>query len=173
MSLTPSLFQKHYHLGADCARSYYAPGMEHADLAQEGRVALWNAARTFKPELGVPFPQWAKLVIHRRLIHVVRSANAQCHRLLSDSLREVTDGEGVTHYAHELLSADPGGSAEDMAIRKAELQCILHNLQRLTEKQQRAVVGTAIGITYHELDANPKSVDNALQKGRNKLRRTA
>ena len=65
------------------ARRLYLPGGDHDDLAQEARIGLVDAVRTWDPERGVPFSNFAWLCATREARNAVDAARAHKHHLLT------------------------------------------------------------------------------------------
>src|SRR4051794_11754410 len=65
------------------ARRLYLPGGDDDDLAQEAGMGLLGAMRTWDPERGVPFSNFAWLCSTREARNAVKAARANKHRLLT------------------------------------------------------------------------------------------
>src|SRR4051794_38927642 len=65
------------------ARRLYLPGSEPEDLAQEARLALIDATRTWDPDRGVPFSNFAWLCATREARNALRAARRHKHHLLT------------------------------------------------------------------------------------------
>src|SRR4051794_33372709 len=65
------------------ARRLYLPTAEHEDLAQEARVGLLDAVRTWDPDRGVPFSNFAWLCATREARTAVKAARAHKHQPLT------------------------------------------------------------------------------------------
>src|SRR3954447_11863479 len=74
------------------ARRLYLPGGDPDDLAQEARLGLLDAIRTWDPARGVPFSNFAWLCATREARSAVKSARATKHRPLTTATPiELTD----------------------------------------------------------------------------------
>src|SRR4051794_1614409 len=62
------------------ARRLYLPGGEATDLAQEARIGLLDALRTWDPTCGVPFSNFAWLCAIRDARNAVRAARRHKHQ---------------------------------------------------------------------------------------------
>src|SRR5215216_340873 len=65
------------------ARRLFLPGGEPDDLAQQARMGLTDAVRTWDPARGVPFSNFAWLCATREARNAVRAARASKHHLLT------------------------------------------------------------------------------------------
>lgn len=154
VSDAPSLYTKHQQIADNAALGWRLPGSELEDVKQEARVALWEAARSYDPGLGVPFHAFAKIVIHHHLSDRLRIATRGKHRLLTEAARDLEDAPT---------------SQEEMLERRAELRSLVTAFQQLSLLEQDAIRASATGTPYTEIGSF-KQVDNAVQRGRRKLR---
>jgi DNA-directed RNA polymerase specialized sigma24 family protein len=130
---------------------YAVPGYEPEDLAQEARLALFQA--------GDPVGPLATVVIQRRLISLLRSATRERQRALNDSVRR--------HDEHAALDLLPGGrDPADVVCARDELR---RRGETLTPSERRALVYVVAGIPYER----DRRVDNAVTRARRKLRAAA
>jgi DNA-directed RNA polymerase specialized sigma24 family protein len=70
----------------------------------------------------------------------------------------------------------PGPDACGAAIERQRLRAVLDGLNGLSVLERRALIGFALaGMSYDEIadGATTKQVDNAIQRGRRKLRKLA
>src|SRR3954464_4217519 len=75
------------------ARRLYLPGGEPDDLAQEARMGLVDAMRTWDPARGVPFSNFAWLCSTREARNAVHAARATKHHVLTTAAQlGVADG---------------------------------------------------------------------------------
>jgi RNA polymerase sporulation-specific sigma factor len=155
---------------------YYLPGAEIEDLEQEALIGLVKAWRSYDSELG-PFWPHAATCIRSQLTDAMKTAARLKQRLLTRALRVVVDDEGIEFSAPEAFG-DPRADIVELLGLRAEVQRIFRGVSDLSELERRAVLGTAAGYSYAELEgvgtaAEVKRIDNALQRGREKLRLAA
>jgi RNA polymerase sigma factor (sigma-70 family) len=86
------------------ARTLYLPGGDRDDLAQEARVGVIDAARTWDPARGVPFSNFAWLCATREARMAVSAARARKHQVLNTACSlersvssDADDGDGAPH----------------------------------------------------------------------------
>lgn len=84
----PALFTKYRPIALAIAKEWYLPGGDQDDVRQEALIALWEAARSYKPEMGPPFPVFARLLINRRLASTLRAALRGKQLVLTDAVRD-------------------------------------------------------------------------------------
>jgi RNA polymerase sporulation-specific sigma factor len=151
----------------EARRFYHVPGADRDDVLQEALLALYLAVRAWDPQQ--PFEPFARLVMRRRLGSVLKMALAGKHRLLAGPrLEQPVRVAGVEAPLGEVIPSREAGPHERLEQRE-QLQRLAAAARRLTELERRAVGGTISGVPYAQL-GNPKSIDNALQRARRRLR---
>jgi RNA polymerase sigma factor (sigma-70 family) len=141
----PALFTKHQQLAALIASDWRIPGMDHDDVRQEARIALWEACRGYDKRKG-RFPAFAGVVVRRRMRDLLQAA-------MREKRAAVVLG---------LFDAP----APDEREGHEQLQLILDGLDALTQLERDAV--------RDHLNGRPskksKSHDSALDRARAKLK---
>src|SRR3954464_15292054 len=95
------------------ARRLYLPGGEPDDLAQEARMGLVDAMRTWNPARGVPFSNFAWLCSTREARNAVVAARATKHHLLTMAMPlDGADGSASDAYTAGELPVDYNASAQ-------------------------------------------------------------
>src|SRR4051794_8348797 len=95
------------------ARRLYLPGGDADDLAQEARMGLLDAMRTWDPARGVPFSNFAWLCSTREARNAVHAARATKHHLLTMAMPlDVADGSDRDAYTAGELPVDYNASAQ-------------------------------------------------------------
>lgn len=152
----------------------YIPGSDYDDILQEGMIALYQAIHSFDLKSDARFAAYASVLIRNRIYDRISGAHRNRNRLLNESLPLHT------------LSAEPGadGSAMDSQLSgmtesliAAELtETMIDYIQQNCSPLERAVLIRHLRHESHEaiaqtLQTNIRSVDNALYRIRQKLRR--
>lgn len=153
------------------ASRYFLAGGEREDLVQEGLVGLTKAIRDYQPELG-SFPTFAHLCIERQIITAVKTGDRAKHRPLTGALREALSDDGSVLPILELV-IDPLTDTPTLAEQRAELARLAEAMRTLSPLERRSILGVANGLSYAQIGGNPKSIDNAVQRARLKLREAA
>lgn len=135
------------------ASAWSLPGADADDVRQEARIALWEACRCYDAALDVPFTAFARIVINRRLRDSLRNAARGKHRLLTDAARD----------------QDVPTSQDEIIQRRAELRALVTGFKQMSLLEQQAIRAVADGTPYTTVGSF-KTVDNAVQRGRRKLR---
>ena len=141
------------------------PGYDRDDLRQEALIALFSAVETYRPDGGASFSTYAVSCINNRLTDAARKASAQGNRPLNES-------EQLEEEAEE---ADAAPSPEDMAALREELRRALEDMrEKLSAFECRVMTlwlqGYSAGEIGQMTGKSPRSVSNALDRARRKLR---
>ncbi|WP_053958302.1 sigma-70 family RNA polymerase sigma factor [Sulfobacillus thermosulfidooxidans] len=158
-------------------RTYYGPSwvQDRDDLWQIARIGVWQAVMQYEPERHVPLEAWLRFVIRRRLDDMVRQAYRQKRsmdgRLLRwDAPDWTEDRRHPVGFAGNAADLDPLQVLERHQMR-TDLYAALHDLTLL---EWRVVWDIAAGYSYEDVarrwGRSRKTVDNALQRARRKLR---
>jgi len=159
-----------------CARPYFLAGGDSEDLIQEGMLGFLTAVREFDPDLETSFRTYAELCIKRRIFSAVKSASRLKHAFLNDgvSLEEILS-EGshtLTAYSVEPFSRTP----EEQVLARESKNDFISTYSRYLSRFEVQVLNYYLdGLSYSEIAeecSKPlKSIDNAVQRIRNKLAR--
>lgn len=150
------------------ARLYQVPGLDHEELAQLCRIAVWEALPSWDGSSSRR--SFAALVARRTVLDALNAAQRLKRRRDRYALRVVTGGDGEELRAVE-LAADPV-SLEHRAEVRAELRAIVGALDGLTELERVSLRAVANGEPYaSRVRGWSKSTDNAAQRAKAKIRR--
>jgi RNA polymerase sporulation-specific sigma factor len=178
------------------ARRLYLPGGDPDDLAQEARMGLLDAMRTWDPARGVPFSNFAWLCSTREARNAVHAARSSKHHALTTAMPlGVADGSAKDGYTagetpldfqanaerrRRVRTAAPavgaGGDHDPVAktLAREQLQALIARTRTLSRLERRALMlanndrsHTEIAATLH---IRVRAVNNALQRARHKLR---
>lgn len=159
-----------------CARPYFLAGGDSEDLIQEGMMGLLSAVREYDPELEASFKTYAGLCIKRRIQSAVKSASRLKHTFLNDgvSLEEILSEESQTLTAR---SVEPfSRTPEEQVLARESKKDFISTYSRYLSRFEIRVLDLYLdGLSYSEIaeecGKSTKSVDNAVQRIRNKLAR--
>ena len=146
------------------ARGYFLIGGDLDDLAQEGMIGLFKAINSFDDQKSNDFNAFALMCVNRQIINCIKKYNTDKNKMLNYtiSLDDVDESDLCTI------------SPESIAIDKESNLQLRHLIDKHLSKMERQVVLAFFeGYSYSEialqLKATTKSVDNALQRARQKL----
>ena len=172
------LVEKYKNLVRKKVRSYYLTGADTEDLLQEGMLGLFKAIRDYNPGKDTIFMTFASICISRHIRSVITSYNRKKNVPLNTYVsfdETINDGEEQNNVkVVDTLVSETKQNPEELLIAKEEfisIQTIISN--DLSEFEQQVLELYIEGLTYAEiagiLDKQPKSVDNAIQRIRNKI----
>ena len=156
------------HARVDFALSHAAGGRSHAgrlgsreDLLQEGKLAFLSAVSSFQPGRGASFRTYVSVCVSHR----VASALRRSARAYEEALPEDFLIPGARNM-------DP----QDIFAAMEETRRIMEAMHSQLSRLERSVIeGYLAGEGYEaiarRLNVGPKTVDNALQRVRKKLRK--
>lgn len=162
------------------ARRYFIHEGGFDDLVQEARIGVAEAARDWRPEMGASFNTFAALCAYRKVVTAVKHATRLKFRALNEAVsldepsREMQRG-GVGQPLREALAAGP--DACDAVLLREQFAEVMAAIGTLTPMERTALIGVVFeGRDYAEVAVElggEKSVDNALQRMRRKMRAVA
>lgn len=134
-------------------------GAAHEDLSQEGFMALLNAVRSYDPQRNSAFATFAQQCIKNRMISCYKRTKPDC-----DELPEELE-----------LPDDPAEIPENKVLEMTAADELFRRVSKELSKLELSVLKLYLnGVSYSEisakLDIPMKSVDNAVQRIRRKLR---
>ncbi|MCR5485571.1 MAG: sigma-70 family RNA polymerase sigma factor [Clostridiales bacterium] len=143
-----------------------SPLVEKDDLIQEGLIGLFSAVNTYDASKGASFKTYARTCILNRMITAVRK-NLRSSDVPSDFLFSI-DEPG-------LQLTDPDSDPQKIVSDQAEVSRVMETVDKQLSELERKVLNLYLsGSNYVEiserLSITPKSVDNALQRIRKKLK---
>jgi RNA polymerase sporulation-specific sigma factor len=158
------------------ARSYFLIGADREDIVQEGMIGLYKAIRDFRPSKMTSFRAFAELCITRQIITAIKTATRQKHRPLNSyvSLNKPAYDEESDRMLIDVLSSVKVSNPEDIIIGQEDYSTIESKMGKMLSPLEMQVLRKYIeGKSYfevaEELGRSVKSVDNALQRVKNKL----
>lgn len=171
-----TIFKRYEYLVRLKARKYYAPGVDQDDLEQEGNIGLYNSIRDYKIEHPTPFKVFCELCIQRQIITAVKTATRQKHNPLNQylSIDKPMYEDESDRTLHDVVENKKQFSPEDIVIDRENIYEILAKLKdRLSPFESEVLEGQLMKMSYQEiaddLGRHVKSIDNAMQRIRDKL----
>ena len=155
------------------AKGYNLPSVDCDDLFQEEAIALLEAVRTYNKVHGVPFRSYVAVCMKRKVASVVRHALRKKNVPPGGyvSLDECIDN-GILSAVND---DDKTESPEELHILNEERMTVRRLIQFLLSDVEKEVLRLYLACVSYEdialkLGISVKSVDNALQRIRRKLR---
>lgn len=165
------IMDKYKFLVKKKAKAMFLLGGENDDLIQEGMIGLFKAVQEYDEALETSFYSFADLCISRQMYTAIEASKRQKHIPLNSYVSLYDEGEDqpLIESIESLNDRNP----EEMFLDKEYLQMIKIELeQNLSDLENRVLYLHLQGIAYQTiaklLDKSSKSIDNALQRIKNK-----
>lgn len=170
------LMEKYKKKVLNKARAMYLMGGDQDDLIQEGMIGLFKAAMDYDADKNASFSTFANLCIDRQMYTAVEAANRLKHKPLNSYIsifENGLDGDGDEKDS-EIWISDDAMNPEAVFLAKENEKIILSKLSRLLSAFEYDVLELFLdGKDYNEIakemQKNPKSIDNALQRIKGKI----
>ena len=158
------------------ANAMFLIGGDTDDLIQEGMIGLFKAVQDYDPKEGASFSSFAGLCVSRQMYTAIKASQRKKHAPLNSyvSLDEEPDNDGQIPLT-EVLQSLTNGNPEDMVIDQENVEAFQKKIEKCLSKMEKEVLALTLqGLDYHQvaqiMDKSPKSIDNALQRIRAKIR---
>ncbi|MFQ8599555.1 MAG: sigma-70 family RNA polymerase sigma factor [Oscillospiraceae bacterium] len=158
------LIARYQRLIRSRARRYSVQGLETEDFVQEGSIAVLDAVRAYRPG-EASFQTFAAKCIANRLGTVAVTYSRQKHLPLAQ----------YTSIEDDPAAASEASNPETLVINREEYAGVKQKILSLLSPLEREVLVLYLaGCSYQEmarqLKRTPRTVDNALQRVRRKLK---
>lgn len=173
------LLDRYKNLVRKKAKAMYIAGGDSDDLIQEGMIGLYKAIRDYDAEKTASFLTFASMCINRQMCTAVSTANRKKHNPLNSyvSFYAPIEGEGNEDgetTLSDVLISEQEQNPEELYINQESAQSMENRLfHTLSEYERQVVTYFMQGEGYVEIASrmgkSPKSIDNALQRIKNKL----
>lgn len=146
-------------------------GLDINDLIQEGMIGLNHAIDRYQEQGDTLFYTYAKKCIERKIISVVVASRRNKNKVLNESI-SYDDDENALNRVLKDSSPNP---EEIILDRENEEDFILEVKDKLTDFENQVFELLLSGFKYKEiaqiLDKDGKSIDNAIQRIRSKIKK--
>ncbi len=159
------LLEKYKPFVKSKSRVLFLVGGDREDLIQEGMIGLFKAIRDFDPKNGAYFASFAKLCVERQLYTAIEAAGRMKNAPLNTYISLSEEDETLMD-----------GGIEESVIEKATLRQMHAEIMKLLSPMEKEVLEHYLdGKDYTEIaqlmGKSDKSIDNALQRIKNKIRK--
>ena len=163
------LMEKYKGLVRQKARAMFLIGGDTDDLIQEGMIGLFKAVRDFQPGREATFATFARMCIDRQIYSAIQNSNRQKHLPLNSYVSLNQEDESSPIW--ELSVENP----EEIIIDQETTRDLQQKISYYLSPMENKVLDLYLkGEGYVEigriLGKSPKSIDNALQRIRAKIR---
>ncbi len=139
-------------------------GIDTEDLYQEGMIGFVSSIYSFDETYGTKFSTYSSTVYSRKMLSAIRKTNSYVSNCV-DSFVSIDDDKLSLQHP----------SPEEAVLYNEEINEIMDFVKvNLSKTEQKVFKLVLLGASYSEIseiiDCNIKSVDNAVQRIRKKLR---
>lgn len=164
------------------AKAMYIAGGDEEDLIQEGMIGLYKAVRDFDDTREASFSTFASMCINRQLCTAVAAANRKKYQPLNESIsldmpvltEDEIPGDDRTHLI-DILKSSSEQNPESLYLDKEQVDNIHSLIDKVLSPYEKQVLemymsGSDYVMIAKTLEKPAKSIDNALQRIRSKIR---
>lgn len=168
------LLKKYAFLVRKRANGLFLIGADKDDLIQEGMIGLFKAVISYNEDKDASFDTFASLCINRQMISAIRGANRYKHKLLNEYISIYSDeNQQETQYAVSI--PDNKFNPENIITQEETIEHILSKISSRLSKMESDVFdllieGQTITFMCKTLEKDAKSIDNAIQRVKHKVR---
>ena len=168
------IMEKYKPLVRKKTNALFLIGGDTDDLIQEGMIGLFKAVRDFRMDKDASFYHFAEICITRQLYSALEASNRNNHMPLNTYI-SFSLGEGENGVSLEDMISEHSESPEQMVIEKEVREEFFYRLKKELSKMECEVLNLYLdGNNYLQiaqiLKKEPKAIDNALQRIRQKIR---
>ena len=132
-------------------------------------IGLFRAVRDYRPEKGASFATFASLCVERQIYKAIEISGRQKHKPLNSYI-SLSEENSPLKDAEDIKQQNP----EEIVIDRENANQMLEKIrEKLSPFENQVLEAYLDGIDYHQIAAqmgkSSKSIDNALQRIRNKI----
>ncbi len=151
------------------AHAMFLIGGEQEDLIQEGMIGLFRAVRDYRPSKNASFATFASLCVERQIYKAIEISGRQQHRPLNSYI-SLSEENSPLKNTEDTKQQNP----EEIIIDRESTNLMQEKIkERLSPFENQVLRAYLEGKDYHQIarqmEKSPKSIDNALQRIRNKI----
>ena len=173
------IFERYKYLVRKKSKAMYIAGGDNDDLIQEGMIGLYKAVRDYNEDRQASFATFAGMCINRHMMSAVTASNRKKNIPLNSyvSFDAPADGDEQSGTRLvEVLKPDNEQNPEYMFIDREHTRLLEDKIVSALSVYEKKVLDMYLeGKDYieiaKELNKQPKSVDNAIQRIRIKVAR--
>ena len=178
---TEEMLNRYKNMVRSKATALYLVGADKEDLIQEGMIGLFKAIREYDPERNDSFAAFAGLCITRQMYTAIKASNTKKNQPLNnyisfDLYAFAEDGSqgGENAGSYEGIGYWQKDPEESVIDRENAVRIEEEVFSTLSVMERKVLSFYASGMPYQEIarvmEKEPKSIDNALQRIRKKLK---
>lgn len=169
-SVETYLLNKYKGLVLKKAHAMFLAGGETEDLIQEGMIGLFQAVRDYQPDKNTLFSTFANLCVVRQLCKAIEVSGRKKHKPLNAYVSLSGDDSPLLE-AFDFIQQNP----ETIVIDRENTEQMRNKIRECLSEFENEVLDLYLeGKTYTQIavlmEKTPKSIDNALQRIRGKIK---
>lgn len=173
---TEYLLKKYYPLVKKSIRTLYLIGADTEDLSQEGMIGLFKAIQSYQCNHTASFYTYAKLCIDRQIYSAIKASNRKKHSPLNSYISFYSKVNEDEMELIDNLEAGMESNPEQIILDRENTMNIEGILDEHLSKLEKQVLSLYLdGKSYTDiatqLGKTNKSIDNAIQRIRDKVKR--
>lgn len=156
---------------------FYIVGADKDDLLQEAMLGLYNAVSEFNPNKQCMFKSYACICIKRQIISFIRTSKRQKNNPLYNylSFNKIMYEDNDVYLIEKITNNSCEDPENIIMIKEYEKNISTMIDKHLSDFEKQVLMYYKEGLSYVEisnkLNKDMKSVDNALQRIKKKLRK--
>ena len=164
------LFERYKDIVRKKAKAMYLAGGDSDDLIQEGMIGLFQAVRDYQPDKNTLFSTFANLCVVRQLCKAIEVSGRKKHKPLNAYVSLSGDDSPLLE-AFDFSQQNP----ETIVIDRENTEQMRNKIRECLSEFENEVLDLYLeGKTYTQIavlmEKTPKSIDNALQRIRGKIK---
>ena len=177
-AITDYIMDKYKNMVRKKAKAMYLLGGENDDLIQEGMIGLFKAIRDYDCMQETSFYSFAELCVSRQMYTAIKLSQRQKHMPLNSYVSLYEQSEELAKEKAQplidMLQNEKNNNPEELFLDKEFFVMVEQELKsRLSDLESRVLYLHLKGENYQNiarlLGKSPKSIDNALQRIKNKV----
>lgn len=167
------LFKKYAGIVKKESRTLYIIGADNEDLSQEGMIGLYKAIKTYDPKKGAAFNTFATICVRGQIKTAITLMQRKKHEFLNSYVSFFEEYENSGKLV-DVLEDKEITNPEKIVLEEEKNKEMAIKIQNKLSKYEKNVLSYYLnGLSYFEiatrLGKSDKSIDNALQRIRQKL----
>lgn len=164
------LMEKYKGMVLKKAHAMFIVGGEREDLIQEGMIGLFRALRDYQPGKSATFATFANLCVERQIYKAIEMSGRLKNKPLNSYI-SLSEEESPILDSLAFEQQDP----EAIVIDRENVNVMQEKIRQHLSRFETQVLDSYLeGMTYTQIaeamGKSPKSIDNALQRIRGKIR---
>ena len=173
---TEYLLKKYAPLVKISIRTLYLIGADTEDLSQEGMIGLFKAIQSYQDDNEASFYTFAKLCIDRQIYSAIKASNRKKHTPLNSYISFYSKMNGDEIELIDNLEAGNESNPEHIILDRENTMNIEDILKEHLSPMEKQVLSLYMqGNSYAdiglELGKSSKSIDNSIQRIRDKVKK--